>query len=100
MDLTLEIDTNNQQEIQFIRIQDTTKVLTSKQYSKLLSASSNPKAIVLETKISFTMVSTQSSSEEMCCLLAHIVKDYWQTGSGHETGPNMAYWVSRSDVLD
>ena len=39
MDLTPEIDTENQQHIQLKLIRDTTKVSTSKEYSQLLSAS-------------------------------------------------------------
>ena len=39
MDLTLENDTENQQKIQLKLIQDTTKVMTSKEHSELLSAS-------------------------------------------------------------
>ena len=42
MDLTLEKDTENQQQIQLKVIHDTTNVWTSKEYSQLLSASSKP----------------------------------------------------------
>ena len=44
MDLTIEIDTENQQQIQLKLIQDTTKVSNSKEYSQLLSASEKPKS--------------------------------------------------------
>ena len=40
MDLTLQINTENQQQIQFKLIQDTTEVATLKEDSHLLSASS------------------------------------------------------------
>ena len=40
MDKFLEIDTENQQQIQFKLIHGTTKLTTSKEYSQLLSASS------------------------------------------------------------
>ena len=43
-DLTLEIETNNQPQIQLQVIHDTAKVLSLKDNSQLLSASSKPKS--------------------------------------------------------
>ena len=44
MDLTLEIDTENQQQTQLKIIRDTTKVSTSKEYLQLLPAGLKPKS--------------------------------------------------------
>ena len=57
MDLTFEIDSENQQQIQLKLIHDTTKVSISKVYSQLMSADENPKATDQETRFSFTKVS-------------------------------------------
>ena len=45
MDLTIETDTENQQQIQLKLIHDTTRVSTLKEYLQLMSASSKPKTI-------------------------------------------------------
>ena len=62
MDLTLKIETENQQQIQIKLIHDATKVSTSKSICRSCLLVQNPKATDQETKFSFTQLVNKNMS--------------------------------------